>query len=113
MGEADDEQKLDRKMDALLAGIWEKSKPVMAKRVALLRAASETIQSKGALPADEHEAAIFAAHNLAGVLGTFGFQDGTEAARSIESILFGRQATLADAEVLASMVATLEEVMQR
>ncbi|MHB1700303.1 MAG: Hpt domain-containing protein [Acidobacteriaceae bacterium] len=113
MREADDEPTLDRKMDALLAGIWAKSKPVMAKRVALLRAASEAIQSAGALPADEHEAAISAAHNLAGVLGTFGFQDGTDAARSIELILRGRQATLADAEVLAPMVATLEEVMQR
>ncbi len=113
MDEVEEERRLDRKMDALLSSLWLKSKPVMTSRVALLRGASETIRSTGGLPAEQYDANISAAHNLAGVLGTFGFQDGTDAARMLESILRGRQATLADVDVLSRMIELLEEVIQR
>ena len=71
-------------LDAALAAIWERSRPVLAERLAKVeRAAGD--------PRDEEAraAGIAAAHQLAGSLGTFGLHEGGDVARAIEHELEG------------------------
>ena len=103
----------DLKMESLVRAIWVRSKPTATGRIALLRAAIITIQQAGSLTEEQREAAVSAAHNLAGVLGTFGFPQGTDAARRIELLLESGPATLATAEALSLPVAVLEEIVRQ
>ena len=70
----------------MLAALWVKSIPVITERVALVRAA-HTALAADALDDATRNQAEQAAHKLAGVLGTFGFPEGTDAARRIEQLL--------------------------
>ena len=65
--------------------LWVKHLPQMEERVATLQAAAERLAS-GALTEDEQQRAGAEAHNLAGVLGTFGLKEGTELAREAEGM---------------------------
>ena len=70
----------------MLAALWVRSTPVIAERVALIRAATMALAAT-ALDDFTRTQAEQAAHKLAGVLGTFGFPEGTDAARRIEQML--------------------------
>ena len=63
--------------------LWAKFLPQMQARVATLEAAAAALTS-GTLTDDLREHASAEAHKLAGVLGTFGIQEGTELAREAE-----------------------------
>jgi HPt (histidine-containing phosphotransfer) domain-containing protein len=63
--------------------LWVRFLPEIEERLAVVTAAAATAV-KGDLTATEREAAHAAAHNLAGVLGTFGLARGTELARELE-----------------------------
>jgi HPt (histidine-containing phosphotransfer) domain-containing protein len=67
----------------LLKQLWEQHKPTVFERLALMEHAAAAC-----LEMDEAalEEARGAAHKLAGALGTFGFQEGTELARESEQI---------------------------
>jgi HPt (histidine-containing phosphotransfer) domain-containing protein len=67
--------------------LWEKYLPQMTQRVGTLQRAAEKLAA-GVLSPAERELATGDAHKLAGVLGTFGLNDGTELAREAEG-LFG------------------------
>lgn len=73
-------------VDPALAAIWSKSKPAIERRVASIEAAIEAIAGEDGA-ATEREAAIAEAHRLAGLLGTFGLDRGTELARELEVAL--------------------------
>ena len=68
--------------------LWAKYLPQIEERVATLRAAGETLVRED-LPTTERQRACSEAHKLAGVLGTFGLQKGTELAREAESLCDG------------------------
>lgn len=68
--------------------LWMKFLPQMAERVATLERAAESAKN-GRLDAAEKQAASSDAHKLAGVLGTFGLQRGTELAREAETLYGG------------------------
>jgi HPt (histidine-containing phosphotransfer) domain-containing protein len=70
-------------MSEALGRLWAKFLPEIEKRTAILEAAVTAIKS-ASLSEEEREAAHQAAHKLAGVLGTFGLQRGTELARQAE-----------------------------
>ena len=63
----------------LLAHLWQKNRPLMLERLALLERCA-------ASPADLslRKEAIMVAHKLAGSLGMFGFPKGSELARALE-----------------------------
>lgn len=91
--------------------LWMKYLPQMEERVATLRNAAATLASGTLSEAEQHQASSDA-HKLAGVLGTFGLQEGTELAREAEILYAGPldgqaiHARLADiADRLRSMVA--------
>ena len=65
--------------------LWDRFLPQLEERVATLEAAAAAL-SAGTLTAELREQASHAAHNLAGVLGTFGLDEGTRLAREAEVI---------------------------
>ena len=69
--------------------LWAKFLPEMKERVAILEMAAAAFAADQ-LSQAQHEAANMAAHNLAGVLGTFGLTRGTVLARELE-IMYSRE----------------------
>ncbi len=63
--------------------LWVKFLPQLEERVATLEAAAAALAS-GALSPEGQQEASANAHKLAGVLGTFGLNKGTELAREAE-----------------------------
>jgi HPt (histidine-containing phosphotransfer) domain-containing protein len=60
----------------------------MEERIATLQKAAESA-TNGTLGPDEQKTASSDAHKLAGVLGTFGLQEGTDLAREAENLYAG------------------------
>ena len=71
--------------------LWLKFQPQMEERVTTLQAAAARMGSGAALSPEEKSCAISDAHKLAGVLGTFGLQEGTELAREAEGLFEATQ----------------------
>ncbi|HUA99773.1 MAG TPA: Hpt domain-containing protein [Terracidiphilus sp.] len=65
--------------------LWDRFKPEIAQRVALLESAASAAAAH-ALTQAQQQTAHSAAHKLAGVLGTFGLAQGTALAREIENL---------------------------
>ena len=72
--------------------LWTQFLPQIEERVALLETAARDFAS-GRLSVEQREAANTAAHNLAGVLGSFGLTQGTVLARELE-VLYSRENSL-------------------
>jgi HPt (histidine-containing phosphotransfer) domain-containing protein len=70
----------------MLAALWERNLPVLRDRLEQLDAAAEAAAT-GTLSPLMREDASGTAHKLAGSLGMFGYQRGTEFARQIELLL--------------------------
>lgn len=86
--------------------LWVKYLPQMEERVGTLRKAAQNA-ANGNLTAIELQQAGSDAHKLAGVLGTFGLQQGTELAREAEDVYAG---PLNDS---AAISARLTEIAER
>jgi HPt (histidine-containing phosphotransfer) domain-containing protein len=71
---------------AALERLWARFLPELRERVAVLESAAHSLAA-GALTAEKQEEAHAAAHKLAGVLGTFNLDRGTELARALELLL--------------------------
>ena len=93
-------------MAAALARMWAKFLPEINARIAILEEAA-TAQP---LSAEQQAAAHSAAHKLAGSLGMFGLQRGTELARLAELALAEDPVTATPAD-LASWVAELRTLI--
>jgi hypothetical protein len=79
----------DPGLDDLLAELWQQNRDAVLERLRLVMSAVGAI-AEGASPADdEREAAVVAAHKLAGALGTYGFPEGSAVASRAESALLG------------------------
>lgn len=80
------EAKVDVQIDNLLAQLWKKNLPTVRERLDLLdQFASDA--STGALAEAPRAEALSIAHKLAGSLGMYGYQQGTEVASRMERIL--------------------------
>ena len=66
-----------------LDGLWQRFLPQIRERVAILESAAAALAA-GPLTEELREAALAAAHKLAGTLGTFGLTRGTVLARELE-----------------------------
>ena len=80
MSEAED------KMAAVLAQMWQKNRPIVEERFATLDRAS-VAAAAGSLSDDLRREAAQAAHKLAGALGMYGYDEGTQIAREIDALL--------------------------
>ena len=76
------EQQFDREINKL----WQKYRGLMVQRMEVLQKAADALR-QGDLSYELQESACQSAHKLAGVLGMFEREDGTEIARKIEGIL--------------------------
>ena len=92
---------------ALLTDLWQRSLPTIEQRMAALERAS-TAAAAGSLNDDFRADASNVAHKLAGSLGMFGFERGTEIARDLELIL---DSPSPDANRLASLIAQLRSIL--
>ncbi len=70
-------------LSAALDRLWTRFQPEIEERVAALEAAAAAVRDSS-LTRAQLEAAHTAAHKLAGVLGTFGLDEGTAIARELE-----------------------------
>ena len=73
-------------MREMLAGIWERHRPEMEERLSVLERTSQALAERQ-LTTQERDEAVYAAHKLAGALGTFGRTEGSDIARSLERSL--------------------------
>jgi HPt (histidine-containing phosphotransfer) domain-containing protein len=72
----------DSSLDAALQRIWERARPKMLQRVDAIDAAIAALDDPEAVDTGRAEA-----HKIAGLAGTFGFDEATRLARSIEHAL--------------------------
>jgi chemotaxis protein histidine kinase CheA len=99
-------------MAAAMQRMWTQFRPQMEQRVGVLETAAVALAA-GRLSEEQRAAAARAAHTLAGTLGTFGLDEGTELAREAEPAFAadapqdaGRAARVA--EIAAALRAMIE-----
>ena len=73
-------------VEAEVARIWEQTKGLTLTQVALLEQTVSALRSSR-LDQTAHQSAVQSAHKLAGSLGMFGFESGSQAAQQIEFLL--------------------------
>lgn len=88
--------------------LWEKYLPQIEERVATLQRAADSL-ARGDLPPVEQKKAASDAHKLAGVLGTFGLNHGTDLAREAESLY---ESSEEEMRRLATRLAAIAEKLQ-
>ena len=76
---------IDTKIDNVLAQLWKKNLPTVRERLDLLDKFGAAASS-GKLDEPTRVEALNIAHKLAGSLGMYGYQQGTEVASKMESI---------------------------
>ena len=98
-------------LQAAMAQVWQKSLPLLRDRVNTLGRALAAIQADQ-LTLELRANAALEAHRLAGLLGTFGYPEGTDAARMFE-IVFDSDAILQPGlgETLAPALTTLQTIV--
>jgi HPt (histidine-containing phosphotransfer) domain-containing protein len=94
-------------LNAALAAIWERSRPLVRERLETVEAAASALQA-GTLDDAARQEGVRASHQLAGSLGTFGMVEGTEVARALEGELGGGPDPARVAELSARLRALLE-----
>lgn len=73
-------------IDALLAELWQRNRPLLEERLSVLDRAAIEVKA-GALNEATRIEALDIAHKLSGTLGLFGCNGGTDICREIEKIL--------------------------
>jgi HPt (histidine-containing phosphotransfer) domain-containing protein len=101
-----------KKLQSLLAGLWERSRQTITERIETLQQA-RFLAAANELDEPARLRAVDSAHKLAGVLGTFGLPHGTELAREAEEVFGGRTIIApADLERLAALLDDLASLVQ-
>lgn len=98
----------EAQIDDLLTSLWERGLPVLRERINLLDRAA-TAAKTGEVDEELRVEAMGIAHKLAGSLGMFGYDRGTEIARQIEQML---AAPPAASGRLAALVSGLRETLR-
>ena len=103
----------EQKLQEMIAALWDKSRPTVMERAAVLQDAQEQL-AQSRLDHATQQSAVDSAHKLAGMLGLFGLPRGTEIAREAE-VLFGQSPLPAKVEVdrLRGLVAELASLIER
>jgi HPt (histidine-containing phosphotransfer) domain-containing protein len=100
-------------IEAAMNRLWAQFVPQIEERIATLETAA-TAAAAGTLTADLREQAHAAAHKLAGTLGTFGLQDGTELAREAETLYAaGSPAMIVENSRLIQLAAQLRATVDK
>ena len=92
-----------QKTAALLSDLWQRNLPLIEQRMAVLERASA-----GPITEELRSEAANVAHKLAGSLGMFGYQQGTEIARELECLL---ESPARDLVRVASLTVQLRSIL--
>jgi len=76
----------EKQINALLAELWQRNQPLLEDRLSILDRAAIEVKA-GAMNEATRIEALDIAHKLAGTLGLFGCNHGTDICREIEKIL--------------------------
>lgn len=82
-------EEITKKQQALelsVTQLWQRTKETTFKRISLLKQAAQALKNQS-LDQDLQQQAIQDAHKLAGSLGTFGFETGSQLAQQLENLL--------------------------
>jgi diguanylate cyclase (GGDEF)-like protein len=102
---------LEAEFNEAREGLWLQYQGLMQERLELLQAASQAAQTQ-VLSEQLRQQAGQAAHKLAGVLGMFERDAGTEVARELEEILLRKQELVpGEIQILGSLVQQLTQVL--
>ncbi len=85
---------VEQQFDQAMADLWAQHQETIRDRLIQIQKAEATLQ-QGNLTIQTRQSAAKAAHKLAGVLGMFGKEAGTQIARTLEDCLLNEKATLA------------------
>ncbi|MFP5204704.1 MAG: Hpt domain-containing protein [Acidobacteriota bacterium] len=96
---------------AALDRMWVKFLPHLRERARVLGAAAQAA-AEGRLSEDLRRQALEAAHKLAGSLGTFGLERGTEWARTLETLYAESRVKPGDAAALAEAAAAIRSAIE-
>jgi HPt (histidine-containing phosphotransfer) domain-containing protein len=80
------DKQINAQIDTVLAQLWQKNLPTIRERLDLLDQIAAAAAT-GALAEGTRVEALSIAHKLAGSLGMYGYQQGTEVASQMERIL--------------------------
>ncbi len=97
---------VEQRFNEAIAGLWRQHRGAIAARFNLLQQAAIALEADQ-LTDGMAQAAAQAAHKLAGVLGMFGRDEGTEVARELETLLSAPQLLVAQAKPIADGVKKL------
>lgn len=92
--EAGGQSREDRSRE-LLREIWLRNRPLTIDRLAVVQSALDALAA-GGLEDDQRSTAVGEAHKLRGILGTYGFAEGSELAGEAEDLLSGEGAGAGD-----------------
>ncbi len=93
----------------LLKQLWVRHKPTIVER---LEAFEHACAMASALDPKAREEARSIAHKLAGSLGTFGLQEGTEKAREAEAIFNGEAISQVDQQTLSELARRIRQIVE-
>ena len=107
IGSSDVEEGGRNALEKAIHRMWGQFLPDLQERVALMESAARALTAGSCTP-QQLEEAYFAAHKLAGVLGTFGLMEGTKLAREAENLYAaGAERTAQESARLESIAAQL------
>ncbi len=90
--------------------LWIRHLPEIEQRVAVLESAASA-QAEGRLTAELCEDAHAASHKLAGILGTFGLDEGTVLAREAEALYANGRLSTAPSEHAAELASKIRAII--
>lgn len=107
-------QQLEQAFNQAIAALWQQHHGTMIERLSCLQRAESALK-KGQLNDELCQSASQAAHKLAGVLGMFGRNDGTEVAKALEAVLdkplLSKSAQTDSIKTISSLVQHLEIIL--
>ena len=104
------EAALEQQFQQAMANLWQQHQSTMSERLSALQQAKSALR-KGQLTNDLRQSAAQAAHKLAGVLGMFGRDDGTQVARALETTLSEMQPAAITSEQVSPLVKKLTDIL--
>ncbi|MEM9092694.1 MAG: response regulator [Cyanobacteria bacterium P01_F01_bin.53] len=114
---AGSQDSVEEEFHRAMAGLWQQHRGAIAQRLTHIQTAATALTTQQ-LTEETAQAAAQAAHKLAGVLGMFGQDDGTQVARELET-LFSSHSTSArtsntqpTAKVISPLVLQLSEILE-
>jgi diguanylate cyclase (GGDEF)-like protein len=104
-------QSIEQQFNQTVDQMWQQYQGLMAQRLAVLQQAATAVQA-GGLSFELRQSAGQAAHKLAGVLGMFNRDAGTQIAHEIEQLLLGNGNLLPEQEPqLLSLIQALNDLL--